>query len=102
HTPFRTAPVCLAVLVEEILADHVALVVLVDPGPARERVPHDRVEPGVLEGGTAEPGWIPSQRLQRRIDEHPPEPEAAVHDGLPLGFVQRLDSGRHIPGGLRY
>ena len=42
YAVLRAPPVGRLVLVEEALADEVALVVLVDPGPSEDRVPHAR------------------------------------------------------------
>ena len=47
--------------VQERLADEVLLVVLVDARPTEDRVPHDRVDPRVLEGRAGVARWIPSE-----------------------------------------
>ncbi len=78
------------VAVEEVLADRVRLVVLIDTDPAHERVPHDRVDPCVLQRGGGEAGWVPAEGLERRVDEDDSESEAQVHDRLGLCLVERL------------
>src|SRR5262249_20986514 len=82
HAVFRSSAVTLLEPVEEVLAEPVARVVLVDADPSDDRVPHDRVDPRVLKCRAEEAGRVPSELLQRGIDEHDAEPEAAVDDGL--------------------
>src|SRR5215831_6827779 len=74
--------------VEEALADRVGLVVLVEAGPADDRVPHHLVDPGVLEGGPHEPGWVPLEHGKYRIDVDDAETEATVHDRIWFRLVQ--------------
>src|SRR5262245_4620576 len=54
HAVLRTSPVARRVLVEELLSDEVAFVVLVEAGPAHDGVPDDRIDPRVLERGPHE------------------------------------------------
>ena len=67
--------------VEELLTDLVRLVVLVEADPADHGVPHDLVDPRVLERGAHEPGRVPVRARQHGgFDEHDAEAEAAVHE----------------------
>ena len=102
HAELRaTAVVLRRVAVKEILSDRIALVVLIDPDPAHERVPHDRVDPRVLERGGGEARRIPVQSLQRRVDEDDAETEAEVNDRLGFRFVQRAHRLIDVLRGLR-
>src|SRR6202041_4169418 len=87
-----TTAVPLRVAVEEVLAEWVRLVVLVDPDPSHEFVPHDRVHPRVLECRGRESRRVPADGLQRRVDEHDAEAEAEMDDRFGLGVVQCADS----------
>src|SRR5262249_13642319 len=73
-------PVGRRVLVQEALANEVRLVVLIDPGPSQQRIPQHGADPGVLERGTREAGWVPAERLERRVDEQDAEAESTVDE----------------------
>ena len=94
-------PYAACVLVEEALADEVALVVLVDAGPSDDRVPHDRVDPRVLERRAHEAGRVPVELLERRIDEHDAEAEPAVHERSHLRVVELAHGVADVLRGLR-
>jgi hypothetical protein len=65
-------------LVEESLPDEISLVVLVEPRPTQDRVPHHLIDPSVLERSPHEPRRIPAKSPQRRVDVNQPEAEATV------------------------
>ena len=70
HAVLWASPVVLLrVAVEKFLTQPILFVVLVDPDPAHESVPHDRVHPGILDGGSGEPRTVPVDRLERGVNE---------------------------------
>ena len=87
----RTPAVAFGVAVDELLADRVPLVELVQTDPSDDCVPDDRVDPCVLERRPHEPRRVPAELLQNRIDQHDAEAETAVNQGPHVGGMQLPD-----------
>ena len=88
-----TVPVLGLEPIQELLADRVRFVVLLQTDPPEVRVPELLVEAG-LERGAHVARRIPVELPQRDVDLGDTEPEAAVDDRARAGRVQRRDRGR--------
>ena len=97
----RPAPVEFLELVEELLSYRIALVVLVHARPAHECLPHDGVDPSVLECGTGESRRIPIELLECRIHEDQTEAEACVNESLGVCFAKVPHSPTDVLRSLR-
>ena len=100
--PFGPTTVGRFELVEELLPHWIALVVLVDADPAKHRVPHGLVEPGVLESRTHDSSRIPLHRLKHSVDVEHTETESAVDQGRRLRLVEALQCNLHRSCRLRH
>src|SRR5262249_51696662 len=87
----RAPTVGRVVLVQEALAEEVALVVLAEAGPSQERSPQHRVDRRVLEGRTREARRVPAERRERGIDVQDTEAESTGYKRGGLRFLYPTD-----------